>query len=119
MNAISQWKDGMQKSLSDDMKHALGTGINDPAGLGGMLADGKLFTNTLDKTTYDIEKSLEEVVKRRMINNILKEKVSFLYMFIGQVYIALSLISEILLNICLNSESFCDCQQCKSKDCLN
>ncbi|EFP82483.2 uncharacterized protein PGTG_08439 [Puccinia graminis f. sp. tritici CRL 75-36-700-3] len=77
MNAVSQWKDGMQKSLSDDMKRALGTGINDPAGLGGMLADGKLFTNTLDKTTYDIEKSLEEVVKRRMINNILKDKKAF------------------------------------------
>ncbi|WAQ91476.1 hypothetical protein PtA15_14A360 [Puccinia triticina] len=76
-DAISKWQAGMQKQIFDDVKHALGTGINDPAGMGGLLADGKLFTNTLDKTTNEIEKSLEEVVKRRLINNILREKKAF------------------------------------------
>ncbi|KAA1100822.1 hypothetical protein PGTUg99_029161 [Puccinia graminis f. sp. tritici] len=75
--AISQWKAGMEKRLIDDVKRALESGINDPAGFGGLLADGKLFTNTLDKSTYDIEKSLEEVVKRRIINTILIQKKAF------------------------------------------
>ncbi|WAR62293.1 hypothetical protein PtB15_14B388 [Puccinia triticina] len=67
----------MQKKLNEDIKRALESGINDPAGFGGLFADGKLFTNTLDKTTYDIERSLEEVVKRRIINAILIEKKAF------------------------------------------
>ncbi|POW02461.1 hypothetical protein PSHT_12097 [Puccinia striiformis] len=75
--AISQWQAGMQKKLTGDMKHALESGINDPSGFGGILANGALFTNTLQKTTYDIEKSLEEVVKRRMISTILMKKKAF------------------------------------------
>jgi len=75
--AISQWEQGMQKKLADDMNRALTAGINSPDGFGPLLADGKLFINTLDKTTYDIEKSLEDVVKRRMINSILLEKKAF------------------------------------------
>ncbi|KAH9451676.1 hypothetical protein MJO29_013631 [Puccinia striiformis f. sp. tritici] len=75
--AITKWQEGMQKQLFDDTKRALGLGINDPAGLGGVLANGALFTNTLQKTTYDIEKTLEDVVKRRLINGILREKKAF------------------------------------------
>ncbi|POW04094.1 hypothetical protein PSTT_10661 [Puccinia striiformis] len=40
--AITKWQEGMQKQLFDDTKRALGLGINDPAGLGGVLANGAL-----------------------------------------------------------------------------
>ncbi|KAI9618579.1 hypothetical protein H4Q26_012400 [Puccinia striiformis f. sp. tritici PST-130] len=62
----------------DSMKSdAFSRGSMTLQGLGGVLANGALFTNTLQKTTYDIEKTLEDVVKRRLINGILREKKAF------------------------------------------
>ncbi|KNZ62389.1 hypothetical protein VP01_1276g6 [Puccinia sorghi] len=76
-DALSRWERGMHDKLADKMKRALTAGINSPDGFGPLLADGKLFTNTLDKTTFDIEKSMQEVVKRRMISSILLQNKAF------------------------------------------
>ncbi|MBW0504303.1 hypothetical protein O181_044018 [Austropuccinia psidii MF-1] len=77
--AIAKWEDGMHSQIFKAIQVALRTGISDEKGMGGLLKNGTFFVNTFEKNTEEIEAALTQVVKARLICQILQDKVGTLF----------------------------------------
>jgi hypothetical protein len=73
--AITHWQEDIQNKILDTSKRFLTSGINDPAAMGALMLAGNTFTNAVDKDTNDIERAMEDVIKRRLIAGILLDRV--------------------------------------------
>ncbi|PLW38383.1 hypothetical protein PCANC_13661 [Puccinia coronata f. sp. avenae] len=75
--AITHWQEDIQNKILDTSKRFLTSGINDPAAMGALMLAGNTFTNAVDKDTNDIERAMEDVIKRRLIAGILLDRKAF------------------------------------------